>query len=66
MIDTRRLTAGAMTSRGMFSLDNPRLREAMVERERIRKEREEKSAKTKQKIPKRFAMVLKRCEKMGP
>ena len=48
MVDTRRLTTGAVTSRGVFSLDDPRLREAMVERERIKKEKEEKSAKTKQ------------------
>ena len=48
MVNTRRLTAGAMTSRGVFSLDDPRLREAMAERERIKKEKEEKSAKTKQ------------------
>ena len=46
-IDTRRLTTGAVTSRGIHSLDDSRLLEVMAERDRRRTEKEEKSAKTR-------------------
>ena len=56
-----------MRSKGVFSLDDPRLREAMAERARIRKEKEEKSAKTKRdKIKKVCDGVQAMRKKYGP
>ena len=66
LVDTKRLTASVITSRRVHSLDDPRLHEALAERDRIRKEKEEKSAKTKRdKIKKVCNGVREMREKWG-